>query len=255
MTNENVVYTAIFGDYDNLIELNTKHSGCDYICFTDQKNITSETWEIIFVNSKSFSSNLMNRRYKLLPHLFLKKYTKSLYVDGNIAIIQNPLIIFEKYELGNNILMPKHFLRDCIYQEGLECMISRLTTIKKTLNQLKKYQKLNFPQNYGLGENNVLLREHNNKEVIKLMDEWWEEISTETARDQLSLGFLIWKNNLKFNYLTEGPRMNDFFELFPHKKLSDISYFNRFQVKLLRIFTSLYLRIDLRVKHKISKVT
>lgn len=242
MVNKNVVYTAIFGEYDDLIELNKKYSGCDYICFTDQKDITSNTWKIIFVENKSLPSNMMNRRYKLLPHLFLKKYTKSLYVDGNIKITQDPSVLFDKYELGNNVLMPQHFLRNCIYEEALQCIIIKKSTLKKTLKQIKKYQRSNFPQNYGLGENNVLLREHNNKTTIKIMDEWWEELKTQTSRDQLSLGFLLWKNNLKFVHIDEGPRVYDFFELLPHKKVLIVNSLSRRQERLLRIFASLYLR-------------
>jgi len=42
MKNKLVVYTALFGDYDNLIEPKEKFEGCDFICFTDQKHLTSD---------------------------------------------------------------------------------------------------------------------------------------------------------------------------------------------------------------------
>ncbi|MGR4118261.1 hypothetical protein K8Q22_07980 [Klebsiella pneumoniae] len=35
--NNIVVYTALFGDYDELIEIPEGMHKCDFICFTDQK--------------------------------------------------------------------------------------------------------------------------------------------------------------------------------------------------------------------------
>ncbi len=30
-----------------------------------------------------------------------------------------------------------------------------------------------FPKEYGLGENNIIIRKHNHKDVIRLMNYWW----------------------------------------------------------------------------------
>ena len=46
------IYTAIIGDYDNLYSSinNVKTDGWNYICFTDNKNLKSDFWKIIYVN-------------------------------------------------------------------------------------------------------------------------------------------------------------------------------------------------------------
>ena len=40
-----VIYTAIIGGYDTLVEPDYKPEGWDFVCFTD-KDLKSDTWEI-----------------------------------------------------------------------------------------------------------------------------------------------------------------------------------------------------------------
>ena len=41
MIKEYVVYTAIFNNYDKLINSNIKNDKIDFLCFTDDKNLKS----------------------------------------------------------------------------------------------------------------------------------------------------------------------------------------------------------------------
>lgn len=61
--NNFVVYTALFGDYDNLIDPKEKYEGCDFIYFTDQKHLKSDIWEIRIVEDIDLPLNMMNRKY------------------------------------------------------------------------------------------------------------------------------------------------------------------------------------------------
>ena len=48
------VYTCITGDYDNLIEIKNKEKNIDYYCFTNNKSIKSNTWNVIYIKEKSY---------------------------------------------------------------------------------------------------------------------------------------------------------------------------------------------------------
>ena len=50
-----------------------------------------------------------------------------------------------------------------------------------------------------------MIRRHNVQEVINLMNDWWEIISKESKRDQLSFNYLVWKNKFSFSYLPGNP--------------------------------------------------
>lgn len=216
--NRLVVYTALFGDYDDLIDPREHYEGCDFVCFTDQKNLTSDIWEIRFIEKSDLPPNMMNRKYKILPHMFLSEYEWSLYVDSNIFIKGNPLDLANKYLTTHDMAIPKHFDRVCIYDEAKECVILGKAKHDETKKQMDTYKKEGFPKNFGLGENNIIFRKHNCGNVIKLMNDWWKEINTKTQRDQLSLAYVFWINGRKFTYMDESARGGTFFRLELHSK-------------------------------------
>lgn len=236
MKNNFVVYTALFGDYDNLIDPKENYEGCDFVCFTDQEHLKSEIWEIRLVKDCDLSSNMMNRRYKLLPHLFLPEYEYSLYVDANIGIAATPLDLLEKYLLNNNLVLPKHFLRDCLYEESKECIIIGKSSFFSTVKQVYTYKHEGFPQHFGLSENNIILRKHNEIAIVKIMTNWWKECNEKTQRDQLSLGYVLWKEHINFYFMDESSRNNNiYFYLNKHKKLSRKSLFQFLRENFFKI--------------------
>lgn len=217
MKSKFVIYTALFGDYDDLIEPIEKIDGCDYICFTDQIHLDSKIWTIKIVKEYSLSTNMMNRKLKLLPHLFLSNYEWSMYIDSNIGILGNPLELGEKYLKNFDLIMPKHFARNCLYAEGKACVLSGKTNYFETRKQLSFYRRDGYIKDFGLSENNIILRRHNEEAVIQIMDNWWSELNSWTKRDQLSLGYVLWKNKKNFNYMDESARNNTYFSYVPHK--------------------------------------
>jgi len=231
--NEFVVYTALFGNYDDLIDPKERYEGCDFICFTDRKDLKSDVWKIRVVENIDLSPNLMNRKYKILPHLYLSDYEQSLYVDSNIKILKNPLELCNKYLIKYNLVLPKHFERKCIYKEAKECIVLGRTKLKEVEKQILKYKTNKFPLNFGLAENNIILRNHNNKVIVRIMNEWWQELINETKRDQLSLAYILWKNNLKFNFMEETSRnKNEYFKYEMHKCDKNISFLEKIKIKI-----------------------
>lgn len=233
MKNNFVVYTALFGDYDDLIEPKENYEGCDFICFTDQKNLKSDIWQIRLIEDIALPPNMMNRKYKILPHLFLSDYEFSMYVDTNVAITKSPLDLKNNYLTNNDFYMPKHFARDCIYQEARECVIFGKSRYKETKKQMEDYKKQKFPKNYGLGENNILLRKHNEAKIIKIMNEWWKQLNHYTKRDQLSLGYVLWENEEQFHFMEETARDNsEYFKYILHNADKKIALITKIKNKI-----------------------
>lgn len=223
-----VVYTALFGNYDNLIEPKEKFTGCDFICFTDQKNLKSKIWEIRLIENYDLVPNLMNRKYKIFPNLFLEEYEKSLYVDANVYIKKNPFILSTKYLDDYNIAIPKHVLRNCIYKEADVIVKSNKVPLKLVRTQIQKYQNNGFPENFGLTENNIIFRKHKNLEIVQLMNAWWHELNIYTQRDQLSLMYVVWKYNIALKMISENARGGKYFrlKLHQHEKIEKCFLYN-----------------------------
>ena len=214
-----VVYSVIIGKYDKILTFK-KQEGYNYFLFAD-KNYHNTNWTIIPIKKLLKKTNLsklkMTRYFKLFPHLFFKDYDLSIYIDATFIVKGNlNEILLRTLNPSYDIYFLQHPLRNKILQELSEVLLCKRET-KEIINIVKKrYRKENFPDIIGLTENCIIIRRHNNKKVIKLMDIWWNEIKNYSYRDQLSLNYAIWKLNLnlKIYYLSK----NFVLEYFSYKK-------------------------------------
>lgn len=226
--NAKVVYTAVFGDYDQVPPINPSWD-CDFVCFTDHPNIVPSGWKVVFVQLNGEAPSQANRRYKILPHEYLKEYDCSLYVDANIKLVNDPSPLFNKYLDYGVLALPTHPIRNCIYDEAIACIEQGRADKESTSELIKRYREDGFPEKFGLTENGVLFRKHNDKIVISLMNEWWEAYVNGVKRDQLSLPYLFWKNGVKFVELLEGPRVcRKYFEIELHNHEKKNSFIRRY---------------------------
>lgn len=83
------VYIVIVGNYDTLKDPKFVDDNCDYICFTDNEEFWSDTWQICHMREEGewLDKIRKQRMYKVLPHKFLPEYKYSVYIDGNVRVI------------------------------------------------------------------------------------------------------------------------------------------------------------------------
>ena len=218
--NNKVIYTANIGGYDEVIEPDYIPDGWDLICFTD-KDLKSENWKIHKVLPLYEDDTRTARKYKLLPHRWFPNYEYSLWIDSNIKIISdiNDLLKildncnYATYDHLQNQLDP----RSCIYQEGNAILQlgQQSGKFKDDPNLIKKqldrYVQEGYPQNNGLVVQMQVLRRHNEKDVVRAMEQHWIELKHNSKREQLSFNYIAWKEKLKFNYIQGDSRNNKYF--------------------------------------------
>ena len=192
------VYTALFGDYDKIKKIKTKNPLCDYYIFTDQ-NITSGCdWQLReYQFDKNISNDpiLKNRFLKLHPHLLFPEYEYSIYIDATIIIELDIMRLMSR--MGDNIigLFGHHTGIDCSYLEAERVKKAGRAPVEKVDRQMKKYETEGFPSHFGFFENSIIVRKHNDKQCVSIMETWWNELVNETKRDQLSFMYSVWKNS------------------------------------------------------------
>jgi hypothetical protein len=227
MQNKIVVYTSVFGGYDGLLP-QPKIKGIDRICFTDRP-LKSRCWNIVQVQPQFVDSGRSSRLYKINPHLFLKEYDISIYIDANFLVVGNLL------HLVNSVLSLKPMAvfdhnktsydrRDCIYDEYRAIIkMGETHAIKDDpivmQKQIDRYRNEGFPPHNGLISGGVLIRKHNDPHVIRTMDRWWNEFSNGSKRDQLSFNYAAWRENFNYNIIEGDIRNNEwFFMIGLHRK-------------------------------------
>ncbi|MCC9262297.1 MAG: glycosyl transferase, partial [Methanobrevibacter woesei] len=61
--NKLLIYTAFTGSYDSLKEPEFIDDNCDYVCFTDNPNLKSDIWKIIFMEESTLDNNRKAKQY------------------------------------------------------------------------------------------------------------------------------------------------------------------------------------------------
>ena len=203
--NKKVVYTCITGNYDSLLDPQYISDGFDYICFTDNMNLKSNTWEIkpLPKETEELSQVKKQRYVKINPHKLLKEYDLSIWVDGCVYLKDDlNELLNQTIKEDCSVYAPTHPSRNCIYSEANVVIKMRKDKEENVNPQIERYKQEEFPKNYGLLQSNILIRKHNNEDCIKLMEDWFEELKNGSHRDQLSFNYVSWKNkDIKITYL------------------------------------------------------
>jgi len=211
-----VVYTVITGDYDDLLTPEHVNDDWDYVCFTDNMNLSSDFWEIREMEGFNLDNIRKNRIYKILPHIFLPEYDYSLYIDGNFRIIGDIDEYITRFLKNNHMLCFIHPERNCIYEEAQTVLKMGKDSEKFVSPQINKYKSENYPKNNGLIAGGILFRKHNNPPVVKIMNAWWRMVEFYSRRDQLSFNYVCWKYDFNFDMCNLSYWDNEYFERLPH---------------------------------------
>jgi len=212
------IYTAIFGNYDNILEPKYITPQWDYICFTDNKELKSDKWNIQYVEL-NYDNTRNARNVKILYQNYLKDYDLSTWIDSNIQINYN-LDLFIKDYLNENsdAAFMMHPDRNCIYQEVNACIEYDKDDPEIIYKQKDKLLNENYPRLNGLIQTNIIIRKHT-KELKKISEYWWNEVLNYSKRDQLSLNYILWKYSFtKYNLFSADVLKKKYFILHTHSE-------------------------------------
>ena len=196
-----VVYTCITGGYDSITQHSYQNLNWDYVCYTDNFEMIKAKkigiWEIRPLAYNKLDNIRNARWHKTHPHKLFPEYKYSIWIDGNIDVLDSELYKKSQKLINSKycIFAYKHPFRDCVYDEA-DAVINLKKDFPNIVKKEVKYlEKQNFPKHFGLNETGVLIRKH--LQCTETMELWWWLIKQFSRRDQLSFNFALWKNNLK----------------------------------------------------------
>lgn len=189
-----VVFTALMGRTESLQEISfpLDHSDIDFVCFTDQADLQSQTWNIVQVDPRvAFDHTRSARFLKLMGHELLSHYDMWLWIDNRVKLTVAPDKIFEEDMRGHFLAMSPHDHRDSIREEFVAVLKFRKDHPFR-VRSLWNFIDLTSPEILDEKPFNctIILRK-NTPEVSKFMEKWWEMIMLFSARDQLSLNYAM----------------------------------------------------------------
>lgn len=192
--NKKCLFTTIINQYDNLNEVK-KINGWDYVCFTNDKNLKSNTWKIIYIDyttKDKIESSKLSRFFKTNYHKYLSSYDFLIYADARMEVIGNLDLLLNRLK-GYEFSFMIHPEAKSIKEEMKRVLGGRLEK-KEVIEKIKdRYEKNSYKYDNGLFAGGVLIF-RNCENVKKFFLDWWYEIKNYSHRDQLSLNYVLSKN-------------------------------------------------------------
>ena len=189
MIKQDVVFTALFGQYESLNELLIlPDPKTRYVCFTDDSSLESMTWEIILVKSDVLvNSSRSSRDVKMLGHKYFPPGTRSLYIDNTVRLKVDGSVVLDAWLSTNDIAFMQHSSRKTVRAEFFACSAYGLDDQGKIWNQFRYYRKhfnaVLMQRPYWGG----MIARVNTPKTDKFMEIWKHQFDTFTKRDQLSI--------------------------------------------------------------------
>ena len=194
-----VAYTCIVGNYDKLHypseELAQKY---DYVLISDDKPSdmgTFKQWiDVRDICPNEITDNTRKNRYcKINAHKIFPDYNMSIYMDGNIQLKRNLDEICDNIsDIGITVLAQTGYIDT--YREAAHKMGQNVDNVDIIYKQVEKYWKDGFPEGFGSWYCTILVRKHNSKLCMKIMEDWWNELCLYSKRNQISFPYVLWKN-------------------------------------------------------------
>lgn len=188
-----VIYTCITGNYDKLIELpklaNSANPANQWqcVCFTDNPELKSSTWEIRPLVFAEMSAKKNHRWHKINSHILFPDADKCVYIDGNMEL-KNTVGIFLTMYFKGGFLTCKHPHRTDVLQEAEAIIRLNKDTSEIVHPFIDSLIGINgMPSR--LFENGFIIRDNTNQKVIEINECWWQLLKNGSHRDQLTLPF------------------------------------------------------------------
>ncbi len=218
---EILVVTVNFGSYDstptNIKNIND-YDYFDWIYLTDNKNIISNGWIIIsdsihhLENVQTVHNNDENRMYSkfyktqiLNLESYFYTYKYIIWIDASIVITNNnfvkDILLLLKTNSSTDFFIFDHAERDSIQLEYLQSMLLPKYANQPLDVQVKNYYSDGYTS--GLYESGFFIYKVN-KKISIMLDDWWEEIQNYGYQCQISLPYVLQKNNIKPYLLNES---------------------------------------------------
>lgn len=189
MGKQDIVFTCLVGKYESLNELDLrKNPNTKYVCFTDDSNLVSDTWEVIVIrNENNLSPIRLSRKIKMLGRTFFPENSRILYIDNTVKLKIDGAQILDVWLSDCSLAFMEHSSRKSVRNEFFICSAYGLDSQNEIYRQFryyrKKYHEILDQRPYWGG----IIASINNRETNLFMETWFNQYQNFSRRDQLSI--------------------------------------------------------------------
>lgn len=210
------IISILTGNYDLIRDPENIDDNCDYFFITDNKNLKSNIWNIIYVDFNDDLTSIQRNyiiKYSLYKYIDFNKYDYIVRVDASLQLKQNLSNII-KFLYNNNFDISVSLHDIYKHQNTLEEEYDRFISIKSLDKKYKDIfidfcneNNFNYKQYNGLIECSCIIFK-NSKIIFNLIDEIYNVLKNTTnfsdANDQCYFTYVLSKYinqyNIKVNF-------------------------------------------------------
>ena len=213
-----MVFTVLFGQKTELNPI-FKNPNVDYVCFADTPPSQANGWDIRLIEPVHPEDLPRSSRHpKILTHEYLPEYSRSIYVDSSVEIIENPETLWSRLVPNETQVFGAmlHSFHKTLLEEI--SAISQLRfedtpTLARTVAALHKINReLLFLRPVWGG---VLAKRHNHPTCVSAMKSWFELVKEFSRRDQVSLPVVLSKLKISDYQLSDIDNLASIFHKWP----------------------------------------
>jgi hypothetical protein len=194
-----VVYTALIGGDQRLREVRlAEESSADFVCFTDDPALRSDTWQVIPVEPRLPTDPVRSERYlKIVGHPVLAGYDRSLWVDNAVELLELPESFVDGWLDEADVAAPVHTSYRTVLEEAEASVDLGRDDHLRVFEQLAHYVGSSPTAVETNPHWTALLARRRTPQVEAVMTTWWEHVLRYSRRDQLSFTVVMAASGLR----------------------------------------------------------
>lgn len=187
-TPRRAVYRALMGGYEVLREEEAaRDSALPFICFTDDPDLVSDTWEVVHVDPRlPHDSTRSARALKILGHPRLDEYDETLWIDNTVELRKAPDDLFDAWLADADVAAPLHSYRLSVLAEAEVVIDTGLDDFARVYEQMTHYLADGDDRVQENPHWTGMLARRRTGSTDAAMRAWWEDVLRYSRRDQLS---------------------------------------------------------------------
>ena len=214
MSQEMILFTAVFGHPDMLFDPALPLPDVEVVCWTDMDYVGQTRYRMVKTDLHELPPPKRNRRVKIFWPEVLDCFAYSLYVDSTVRVLVDPRDLIQYLEPGSDIAQFRAFERDCLYEEARAVVRLGKDDREVVRKQVTRYRKEGILPPTGLWAGTVILRRHTPL-MREFCQSWWAEVEAFSRRDQISFPYAVVRSGIRVSELPGTIIHNDFVQWRP----------------------------------------
>jgi hypothetical protein len=190
VTHDVALISALYGDYDNLKDPVPQNGDVEYICLTDNPDLCSDVWRMIYWPKPHMPAFLAAKSPKMLPAYYTTARA-SVWVDMSVQVLSPDFAVEAAECARDGFATWPHPWNPDLCAESAESLRQRRYQGQHLAQQVTRMFANGLPKDTPVRHTAVVARAHN--EVTEQVGFRWDAEYEWSMADQIGFVYALWR--------------------------------------------------------------